>query len=230
MKDIRTDMMRRQRFLGWFLMAAAAGGLWLAGLGSAAIAQGQGPSSSEMALGKADAPLTIIEYASMTCPHCAAFHVETLPKLKAAYIDTGKVRLVFREFPLDEPGLRAAMLARCSGPERYFGFLDVLFKQQTTWAKAADPLQSLMQIGRLGGVGDDAFKACMGNRQMESQILANRLEGQNKHGVRSTPSFVVGGATHAGARTFEEFKALIDPLLPAGKTELIQPRYAAGVN
>jgi protein-disulfide isomerase len=215
-------MSMRQR---WFWPAAVAGFLWFAGLGSPVAGQGAAPA--EMALGRADAPLTVIEYASMTCPHCAAFHAETLPKLKAAYIDTGKVRLVFREFPLDDAGLRAAMLARCAGPERFFGFLDVLFKQQPVWSKAADPLQGLQQIARLGGVGDDAFKACMGNKQLETQVLSSRLEGQGKHNVRSTPSFVIGGATHAGARTFEEFKALIDPLLPAKKSELRGPPPAA---
>ncbi len=216
-----------QRLTFW--VAAA---LWLAAnsaLGPA-LAQAPGPSSGmvEMSLGKADAPVTIIEYASLTCPHCASFHEKTLPELKRDYIDAGKVRLVFRDFPFDEIALRAAMLARCNGPERYFGFVDVLFKQQAAWSRAANPIDALAQTARLGGLGEDAFRACLANRPLEDYVLKIRLEGQSQHGVNSTPSFIIGGAKHAGFRTFEEMKALIDPLLAGGSAPAAPAAQVAG--
>jgi protein-disulfide isomerase len=171
---------------------------------------------AEMTLGKADAKVTIIEYASLTCPHCANFHEKTLPDLKRDYIDTGKVRLIFRDFPFDEAALRAAMLARCGGPERYFGFVEVFFKQQATWSRAANPVEAMAPIARLGGMGEEAFRACLANEGLAKHVLNLRLEGQNQHGVNSTPTFIIGGAKHAGFRTFEEIKAIIEPLLAGG--------------
>src|SRR5689334_23792973 len=105
-------------------------------------------------LGKADAPVTIIEYASLTCPHCAAFDRETLPKLKEKWIDTGKAKLVYRNFPFDKPALQAAMIAACAPSDRYFNFIDVLFQQQQQWATAQDPVAALTRIAKLGGLSD----------------------------------------------------------------------------
>ena len=121
-------------------------------------ARAAGNAEGDMVVGSDDAPVTIIEYASMTCPHCADFHLNTYGKLKEAYIDTGKVRLVFREFPLDGLALQASMLARCAGPKRFFAFIDVLFTQQAGWARASDPMSALARIGRLGGVGAKKFE------------------------------------------------------------------------
>jgi protein-disulfide isomerase len=160
-----------------------------------------------MVLGSPDAPVEMIEYASMTCPHCAAFHADTLKDLKEKYIDTGKVRLVFREFPFDALALRASMLARCAGAGRYFAMVDILFKQQPVWSRAQDPMAELARLGRLGGVSEAEFKACMENQALADEILANRLQGQEKHNVESTPSFIINGDKIAGAQplaTFEE--------------------------
>jgi protein-disulfide isomerase len=164
------------------------------------------PRLQEMVLGKADAPITIIEYASLTCPHCARFHAETLPQLKAEFIDTGKARLIFRDFPLDQLAFAGAVLARCGGPDRYYTFLNVLFAQQGQWATSSDPKGALTQIGRLGGVPSDQFEACLADKALADQILNSRLEGNQKHNVSSTPSFVIGGKTYAGNLTIAELR------------------------
>ncbi len=167
----------------------------------------------ERSIGDAEAPVTIIEYSSLTCPHCASFHNEILPDLKERYIETGKVRMVFRDFPLNEPAVEAAVLAHCAGPERYVGFLDVLFQTQESWASAGDTRAALKQLGKLGGLGDSQMDACFDDESMVDGVLQSRLVGQNEHQVQSTPSFVIDGQTYAGSRSVDEFAEIIDPLL-----------------
>lgn len=166
-------------------------------------------ASGDMALGAKDAPVTIIEYASMTCPHCANFHMGPFKELKAKYIDTGKVRMIFREFPFDPLALQAAILARCAGEKRYFGMLNVLFKSQSKWARAADPLQALAKIARLGGFTEARFKACMTNQGLADKILQSRLTGSKEFGVDSTPSFIVNGVKTSGNMTIAKWDALL---------------------
>jgi len=171
---------------------------------------------TERVLGDPNAPITILEYSSLTCPHCAGFHANTLPQLKKDYIDTGKAKLVFRDFPLDRAALQAGMLVRCSNPERFFGFLDVLFKSQDKWARASDPTKALAQTGKLAGVSDDQFKACMSNEALANKLIERRLEAEKKYGVESTPTFIVmrGDATEkvVGAQPIEEFARVLDKL------------------
>ncbi len=167
----------------------------------------------EMAIGAADAPVTVVEYASMSCSHCAHFHIETLPKFKEKYIDSGKVRMVFREFPLDRTAFWAAILARCSGEKRYFGFVDLLFRQQEKWSRSRDPLAELRKVGLMGGVGKKEFDACFNDAELGNAILATRLTGEQKHKIQSTPSFIIDGKTTPGAPTLEEFDELLKPLL-----------------
>src|SRR4051812_6357934 len=171
---------------------------------------------SERVLGDPNAPITILEYSSLTCPHCANFHAVTLPQLKKDYIDTGKVKLVFRDFPFDRAALQASMLARCSNPERYFGFLDVLFKSQNKWAGASDPAQALAQTGKLAGVGDQQFKECLANEALANKLIERRLEAEQKYQVQSTPTFVImRGDTMekvVGAQPITEFARVIDKL------------------
>jgi protein-disulfide isomerase len=186
-------------------------------LAAAASAQAQQQADwakGEMALGKPDAPVTIIEYASMTCPHCARFHTETLTAFKEKYVDTGKVRLIFREFPFDGLALRASMLARCAGPDRYFPMLDVLFQQQRQWSSAKDPMAALAQIGRLAGVSPAEFEACMKSEELQNAVVQNRLEGQQKHQVESTPTFIIDGEKHAGALTLAQLDEILAKKLP----------------
>jgi len=169
---------------------------------------------AERALGPAEAAVTIIEYASLTCPHCAAFHHETFGKLRAAYIDTGKVRFVFRDFPLDGVAVRAAALAQCAGEERYFGFVDVLFQTQDTWALAADPIAALVQIGRLGGLDEATIKACLDDADLLDAIVGSLKRGQEEFGVESTPTLIINGEIYKGERNFDELSKVIDSLLP----------------
>ena len=164
----------------------------------------------DRSLGSADAPVTVIEYASFTCGHCADFHAETLPALKEAYIDTGAVRFVFRDFPLNEPALRAGMMARCVPEEQYFNVVDVVFQTLNQWSSGPNWMQSLSRIGRMAGLSQQAFDACMADTQLEEKILALRLEGANKFNVQATPSFVVNGKTLSGGRSIDEFAEIID--------------------
>ena len=179
-----------------------------------ASAQTEGYAVGDMVIGNADAPVTIIEYASFTCPHCATFHANTLPELTKVWLDSGKAKLIFRDFPLDQWALRAAMLARCAGPQRYFAFVDVLFKQQRTWARAADPLDALSRIARLGGIGKSRFDACMADRSLGDSVLKSRIEGANTFEVSSTPTLIINGEKHAGVLSFEEMDALLKRASP----------------
>jgi protein-disulfide isomerase len=167
----------------------------------------------EPSIGDPAAPVTIIEYSSMTCPHCAAFHANTLPELKKRYIDTGKARLMLRDFPLDQNALRASMIAHCAGTDRYPQFVEVFFAQQASWARASDPVQALKQLAQLGGLSADKVDACLADKALEEAILQARLDGQEKYDIKSTPSFIIDGKTIAGGQSVEEFAAIIDPLI-----------------
>lgn len=187
-------------------------GLWTLVWLPLVLTQSSAAEPEEQALGDANAPVTIIEYASLTCPHCATFHDDVLPELKEKYIASGQVRLVYRDFPLDQRALEAAALAHCVAPERYFGFLEVLFETQATWAQA-DSLTPLRRLGRLAGLKEEQMDQCLDDQELMDGILEKRLIAQNQHDVSSTPSFVIDGETHAGALDIESFSALIDPLL-----------------
>jgi protein-disulfide isomerase len=178
--------------------------------GRAAHAVDAGP----IVLGDKNAPVTIIEYASLDCPHCAAFQTETLPELKKRYIDTGKVKLEFHDFPLHEIAVRAAQIVHCAGPDRAEKFADVIFRQQRSWETAKDPLAGLKQLAKLGGLTDDQINACLADKGLEDAILQSRLEGEQKYQVDSTPTFIVDGKKYAGNRSIDEFAQIIDPLLP----------------
>jgi protein-disulfide isomerase len=167
----------------------------------------------EIVLGDGNAPVTIIEYSSLTCPHCARFHRETLPGIKERYIDTGEARLVFRDYPLDQVAVMAAVLARCAGKERFFGFLDVLFRSQKTWARASDPRQALERIGRLGGLSQSDMDACFADGELESSIYASRVDAAKEFDIKSTPTFIINGEMVVGAQPFERFAAVIDRIL-----------------
>ncbi|RFC68831.1 MULTISPECIES: DsbA family protein [Mesorhizobium] len=166
----------------------------------------------EMVLGKADAPVTIVEYASMTCPHCAHFHETTLPTLTSKYIDTGKVRLVFREFPFDPRAEGAFMLARCS-KDKYFQMVSVLFQQQQNWAAVDNAKDALLQLAKLAGFSQQTFEACLTDQKLLEDIRAVRERASKDFGVDSTPTFFINGSKYPGAMSIEEMSAIIDPLL-----------------
>jgi protein-disulfide isomerase len=188
-------------------------GLWTLVWLPLVLSESSAAEPQEQVLGNPDAPVTIIEYASLTCPHCAQFHNEVLPELKERYIAPGKVRLIYRDFPLDETALAAAALAHCAGPERYFSMLDVLFETQSNWVRADDPIAALKRLGKLGGLNEQEMAACLADEQLSEGILRERLAGQNEYDIGSTPTFIIDGKAYAGSRDVEEFGKLIDPLL-----------------
>lgn len=169
-------------------------------------------ATGDMAMGAEDAPVTVIEYASMTCPHCAAFHHGTWPKLKENWIDTGKVRFVFREFPFDRAGLAAAMLARCGGEDRFFAFIDVLFTQQDKWTRTEDPIAELKRIGGLGGVSPQQFDRCLASEELQDMILQSRLTGHEDFGVNGTPTLIINGEKHEGGNDYDSVAAALEDL------------------
>ena len=166
-------------------------------------------------MGDAKAPVTIIEYASMTCPHCAHFTETTFPELKKRYIDTGRVRFIFREFPLDQLAAAAFMLARCAGetdPGKYFTLVDTMFRQQRVWA-VEKPLPPLLALAKQAGFTQASFEACLQNQKLLDGIEAVRTRATDKFKVQSTPSFFINGTLTAGALTIEDMAKQIDPLL-----------------
>jgi protein-disulfide isomerase len=169
----------------------------------------------DMSLGKSDAPVSIVEYASMTCPHCAHFHETTFPELKKRYIDTGKVHFIFREFPLDPLAAAAFMLARCAGKDdssRYFAMVDTLFRQQEEWA-VQKPIPPLLAIAKQAGFTETSFQECLANQELLDNIEKVRQRAIDDFKVKSTPTFFVDGTEHAGALTIENLAKLIDAQL-----------------
>ena len=187
--------------------------LALAGLAGASAAATVEEMLAEGSLGDEKAAVTVVEYASLTCPHCADFADNTFEAFKKKYIDSGKVHYVYRDFPFDQAGLRAAMMVRCSGPERFFGFLEILFKSQTSWAASTDPLAELAKIARLGGMSKEDFDACMANKELMDGILKGEVEAQETLKVEATPTFVVNGVKHEGNMSLEQFDGILAPLL-----------------
>jgi len=171
----------------------------------------QGPLG-DMVLGKDDAPVTIIEYASMTCSHCATFHNTTYPALKSKYIDTGKVKYILREFPLDPLAAGAFMLARCAGKDKYYPMVEVLFQKQKDWV-VQKPIEPLMAIAKQAGFTEESFNSCLQDQKMLEGIEQVRTRASEKLGVNSTPTFFINGKVHRGSLTIEELEKQIAPLL-----------------
>ena len=205
------------------LAGAAAAGLALAGNASAQSRSAEATIDAakvaepgklkDMVYGKADAPVTIVEYASLTCSHCADFAINTFPTIKEKYIDTGKAKLIFREFPFDPRATAAFMLARCAPEDRYFPMVEVFFKQQQQWAGAADGEAALLQIATLAGFTQESFKACLTNQQVLDDVRATMERGSTEFGVNATPTFFINGQKYAGALSVDEMSAIIDKLL-----------------
>ncbi len=167
----------------------------------------------EHALGADDAPVTMIEFSSLTCPHCADFHAETLPKIKEQYIDTGKLRLVYRDYPLDPLATAAAMLPHCVAPERYFGLLETLFRSQSSWARSEHPAAELERLARFAGLSSADFQACLNNSDLLQAIQQRAEAGRREYSITSTPTFIINGQRIVGATDFEEFQKVIEQKL-----------------
>ncbi len=161
-------------------------------------------------LGEASAPVTVIEYASMTCGHCANFHNGTYKELKEQYVDTGKVRFIFREFPLDPVAAAAFMLARCAPAENYFEIVDTMFENQRAWAFTDNPYQSLLDFSKQIGFTQESFEECLTNQGLLDAVNAVRDRAANEFGVNSTPTFFINGAKHSGAMTIDEMGKIIE--------------------
>jgi len=170
-------------------------------------------SLSEISIGRPDAKITIIEYASMTCGHCGRFHRDLLPQLKAKYIDTGIARLVVREFPLDFTAIAVSMLARCAGPKHTYNVIATMFDRQQQWMRKGDIRNDIQKIMNEFGMSDKAHKRCMVNKELFHQIKAIRQRAIETFGVKSTPTFFINGKPLAGPQSVDEFDRIIQPML-----------------
>ncbi|TYC62410.1 twin-arginine translocation signal domain-containing protein [Rhodobacterales bacterium] len=161
-------------------------------------------------LGDENAPVTIVEYASLTCGHCANFHETTFKDLKKDYIDTGKVRFIFREFPLDAVAAAGFMLARCSPQDKYFNVVDIMFEQQRSWAFTDNPYQSLLDFSKQIGFTQESFEECLTDQGLLDSVNAVKDRAAGEFGVNSTPTLFINGEKHSGALTIEEMGKIID--------------------
>ena len=206
------------------VVAVAAGGYWLSQsnsstpanpLASATEAQEANLDTSsivEMVQGTEDAPVEIIEYASYTCPHCATYHLGQYKKLKEEYIDTDKVKLIYREVYFDRYGLWASMIARCDGPEKFFGITDLIYEGQSEWTRAGGPAEiaeELRKYGRLAGIDNDKLEACLQDGTRAQTLVAWYQENAERDGIQSTPSFLVNGKK-VDNQSYDDFKKLIE--------------------
>jgi protein-disulfide isomerase len=178
--------------------------------------------STDMVHGSKDAKVTMIEYASMTCPHCAAFQAQVVPLLQKDYIDTGKVKLIFREYPLDGAARMASAVARCFSGDQYFSFIDLLFANQMNWIKDFDGNQQitkeditegLTQMARQAGMPREKVMSCADDPANLKLVDDNWQEGQTRYNVNSTPTFIINGTPHPGEIPYDQLKAILDPLV-----------------
>ena len=174
---------------------------------------GIGERPGDMALGDPDAPVTVIEYFSLTCPACRHFHLTIYKRLKPDYVDSGKVRFVWRDYPLNQPAVEAAILAHCAGRDRYFAFVDVLFQTFDDWAGDRNYAEKLAQIGELGGVSRDRFDACLADKALENGMFQSMAAGQAEYQISGTPTVIVNGEKYEDWMRYEAFAQHIDRLL-----------------
>ncbi|MGF0536974.1 DsbA family protein [Agrobacterium sp. ES01] len=169
----------------------------------------------EMTMGDENAPVKIVEYMSMTCPHCAHFHETTLEPIKTKYIDTGKVYFVIREFPFDPAATAAFMLARCAPEGQQLPFISMFMKQQRAWAAPSDGdvRGAMLQLSKLAGFTQESFEACLTNQKLAADVTAIRDRGAKDFGVNATPTFFINGKTYSGDMSVESMSALIDSML-----------------
>jgi protein-disulfide isomerase len=162
-------------------------------------------------MGDPKAPITMIEYASLTCPHCAHFNTTELPQIEEKWVKTGKVKLIYRDFPLDQTATQAAQLAECAGKDKYFAVIDMMFSGQGVWATAKDPIAELAKSLRIAGMGEAEVKACLANDAVATGVI-NDYRGGETLGVNSTPTIFINGEQFKGARSLDEFDALFTKL------------------
>jgi protein-disulfide isomerase len=212
----RRQFIARSSALGLVLAAMSAGILPFAG---EVLAQAPSPADlgkagplGDVVMGDANAPVTIIEYASMTCSHCATFHNSTYPEMKKKYIDTGKVKYILREFPLDPLAAAGFMLARCSGNDKYYPIVEMLFQKQGEWV-TQNPIPPLLALAKQMGFTQESFEACLKDQKVLEAIEGVRTHGAEKLAVTSTPTFFINGKKVNGSMTIQELDKQIEPLL-----------------
>ena len=166
-------------------------------------------------IGLKEAPVTIIEYASLSCSHCAKFHNDTLADLKSEYVDTGKVKIVFRDFPFNYPALLGSMVLRCVPKNVRYDYMNALFELQTTWVNRenAKTIQELYKIMQSGGMTKEQYETCIFDVELEKQILEGVMEAQEEFNIKSTPSFIINGSLVEGNKSIKEFRQIIDKIL-----------------
>lgn len=172
-----------------------------------------GGFTGDVPLGGDGEQVTIIEYASLTCPHCADFHEQIYSQIKPDYIDTGKVRFIYRDYPLDNFALAASVIARCGGESKYLGFIDLFMEQQEKWRSAENAVAELKRLAKFGGLGSDQIDACLNDKGLGQSILDRARIGQDVFDVKSTPTVLINGKKFDGAMNLEGLKAKLDELL-----------------
>lgn len=201
---------------GWYFLSSTPGTTPANPLGAAmaqvSAAEIDTSTIVDMQLGNPDAPVTVIEYASYTCPHCASFHESNYKKLKSEFIDTGKINFVYREVYFDRYGLWASAIARCGGQDRFFGITDLIYAGQQDWTRAGQPadiVEELRKIGRIAGLGNDQIEACLQDGDKLRTLVAWYQENAEADGIDSTPSFVINGRKYSNMR-YDEMKQIIE--------------------
>lgn len=200
-----TDLLNRRVMLG-LLASTTVAATPLSVLAS------DGPRVGDVVLGDENAPVTVIEYASFTCPHCARFHTATWPEFKANYVDTGKVRFIMREVYFDRFGLWASMVSRCGGEAGYYPMVDQFMKNQDSWARAPEDqiAGEIRKIGKLNGLSDQALSDCLGDQDFAKKLFEDFQKNMTDDGVESTPTFIINGEKVTGNMPYAEFSALVD--------------------
>ncbi|SEW44933.1 Protein-disulfide isomerase [Cognatiyoonia koreensis] len=203
---------------GWLVLQPGPNGEasnLLAGIANAQDGTGDPDSIPDMVLGAEDAPIEVIEYASYTCPHCASFHSDQFKQLKANYIDTGKVRFIYREVYFDRFGLWASMIARCGGESRFFGITDLIYQKQRDWTASGDPaviVDELRKIAKTAGLNEAALDACMSDGEMAESLVGWFQTNAERDGITSTPSFLINGEKYSNM-AYPDFAAILDEKL-----------------
>lgn len=176
--------------------------------GAARAADKVEPHPLDQVMGKPDAKVTILEYASTTCPHCATLHNQVLPRIKAEWVDTGKAKLIYRDFPTGPAALSigASMIAHCAGPERYYGVLGLVMQQQDKWLRSQNPLDELKKTVRIAGITGEQVDACLKRQDLWTGIQERAKQGSEKYAIESTPTMVINGEKIVGAQSYEVYE------------------------
>lgn len=212
MKDQKLPLSRRHFVAASGIAPFALGAMASIAMPTIAQADVMDILENDNVLGDPKAPISIVEYASLTCPHCAEFHNNALQDIKTNYIDTGKAHLIFRDFPLDRWAFQASVLAHSAGKEKFFTVLEILFKKQAEWTNGSDLTAEIIKIGNMVGISKAKFEASLADEALGESILTDRMVGANEYKVASTPTLFINGERYEGSRKYEEMDAYLKGL------------------